>query len=134
MVSPSIGSVVLVKFPFSDLSNAKLRPALVIADAGRGDWVLCQITSKPYGDLFCIELKDGRLDGTWTAWHENGEKLREGAHKNDKEDGYWVEWDEKGRETKETFYRNGKEVRSRTAPPWEVEENDRPASILRSSV
>jgi len=56
MVSPSIGSVVLVKFPFSDLSNAKLRPALVIADAGRGDWVLCQITSKPYGDPRSIEI------------------------------------------------------------------------------
>jgi hypothetical protein len=29
------GSVVLVPFPFSDLSQAKLRPAVVMADAGR---------------------------------------------------------------------------------------------------
>jgi mRNA interferase MazF len=39
-----------VPFPFSDLSRSKLRPAVVLADAGRGDWILCQITSKPYAD------------------------------------------------------------------------------------
>ncbi len=49
-------SVVLVAFPFSDLSTSKLRPALVLADAGRGDWLLCQITSKPYGDPIAVEL------------------------------------------------------------------------------
>ncbi len=40
MVAPSVRAVVLVRFPFSDLSSTKLRPALVLADAGRGDWVL----------------------------------------------------------------------------------------------
>ncbi|HEU0092532.1 MAG TPA: hypothetical protein VFS78_10495, partial [Vicinamibacteria bacterium] len=42
------GVVVLVRFPFSDLSSSKLRPALVVAAAGGADWVLCQITSNPY--------------------------------------------------------------------------------------
>jgi mRNA interferase MazF len=37
-----------VRFPFSDLSQTKLRPAVVLADAGRGDWILCQVTSKPW--------------------------------------------------------------------------------------
>ena len=50
MVVPAIGAVVLVRFPFSDLSQSKLRPALVLANAGRGDQILCQVTSKPYGD------------------------------------------------------------------------------------
>ena len=36
--------------PFSDLSQSKVRPVVCLADAGRGDWVLCQITSSPYGD------------------------------------------------------------------------------------
>lgn len=31
------GAVVLVRFPFSDLSEAKLRPAVVLADCGRDD-------------------------------------------------------------------------------------------------
>ena len=58
MVSPAAGKVVLVPFPFSDLSQSKLRPAVVLADAGRGDWVLCQITSNPYGDLRAISLTE----------------------------------------------------------------------------
>ena len=53
---PTVGTVVLVHFPFSDLSQTKLRPASVLADAGRGDWVLCQITSKPYSDPRAIAL------------------------------------------------------------------------------
>ena len=50
------GRVVVVRFPFSDLTASKLRPAVVLAEAGRGDWVLCQITSKPYGDPRAIQL------------------------------------------------------------------------------
>jgi len=41
------GQVVLLPFPFSDLSRSKFRPALLLADAGRGDWIACQITRKP---------------------------------------------------------------------------------------
>ncbi|MDE2888538.1 MAG: type II toxin-antitoxin system PemK/MazF family toxin [Gemmatimonadota bacterium] len=59
MVAPATGGVVLVRFPFSDLSQTKLRPAVVLANAGRGDWVLCQITSKPYGDHRAITLDNG---------------------------------------------------------------------------
>lgn len=33
MVAPTAGAVVLVSFPFSDLSQAKLRPAVLLADA-----------------------------------------------------------------------------------------------------
>jgi len=54
----AVGLVVLVPFPFSDLSQAKLRPAVVLADAGRDDWILCQVTSNPYGDPRAIPLAD----------------------------------------------------------------------------
>lgn len=57
MVALTAGAVVLVRFPFSALSQTKLRPAVVLADAGRGDWILCQVTSKPYGDTRAIELE-----------------------------------------------------------------------------
>ena len=50
------GQVVIVHFPFFDLTASKLRPAVVLAEAGRGDWILCQITSKSYGDLHGIQL------------------------------------------------------------------------------
>ncbi len=50
------GAVVLVPFPFSDLSQSKLRPAVVVADAGRGDLVLCQVTSNAYSDPLAVEL------------------------------------------------------------------------------
>ena len=56
MVAPAAGAVVLVRFPFSDLSQSKLRPAVILADADRGDCILCQITSKRYGDASAIEL------------------------------------------------------------------------------
>jgi mRNA interferase MazF len=52
------GQVVLVQFPFSDLTASKLRPAVVLAEAGRGDWILCQINSKSYGDSRAIPLDD----------------------------------------------------------------------------
>ena len=56
MVIPSVGTVVLVRFPFSDLSRSKLRPAVVLADTGRNDWALCQVTSQSYTDPFAIEI------------------------------------------------------------------------------
>ena len=50
------GQVVLLPFPFSDLTRSKLRPALLLADAGRDDWIACQITSNPYADPHAILL------------------------------------------------------------------------------
>ena len=56
MVTPSVGSVVLVRFPFSDLSASKLRPAVVLAGVDRDDWILSQVTSNPYSDTSAVEL------------------------------------------------------------------------------
>ncbi len=49
--------VVSINFPFSDLSNTKLRPALVLANVGRNDFILCQITSKDYSDFSAISIQ-----------------------------------------------------------------------------
>ena len=62
MVTPSAGVIVTVSFPFSDLSSSRLRPAVVLADSGRGDWVLCQVTSKSYADSSAIKLEDEDFD------------------------------------------------------------------------
>lgn len=50
------GEVVLVPFPFSDLSRSKVRPALVLAEAGMNDWILCQVTSNPYADPLAVRV------------------------------------------------------------------------------
>ncbi len=59
MGAPAAGAIVLVRFPFSDLSGTKLRPAVVLADVGRGDCILCQVTSQPYGDHGAVTLEPG---------------------------------------------------------------------------
>ncbi|MDT7603976.1 MAG: mRNA interferase MazF [Acidobacteriota bacterium] len=58
MVTPSTAAVVLVPFPFSDLTQSKLRPAVVLARAGLNDFVLCQMTSNPYTDRLAIEIQN----------------------------------------------------------------------------
>lgn len=62
MVTPTAGSVVLVPFPFSDLSQSKRRPAVVLAGGERGDWILCQVTSNSYADARAVELKDSDFE------------------------------------------------------------------------
>jgi mRNA interferase MazF len=51
------GDVVVVPFPFSDLSGNKKRPALVIADLPGDDIILCQITSRHKSDPLALPLK-----------------------------------------------------------------------------
>ena len=56
MVIPKAGNVVVLPFPFSDLSESKVRPAVVLARANKSDWILCQITSNPYGDAQAVVI------------------------------------------------------------------------------
>lgn len=60
------GDVVVVPFPFSDLSASKKRPALIVATLRGNDKILCQITSVARTDEYSITLrnqdfKQGRL-------------------------------------------------------------------------
>jgi mRNA interferase MazF len=52
------GNVVVVPFPFSDLTQAKKRPALVISVLEGDDLILCQITSKRIKDKYAISIDD----------------------------------------------------------------------------
>lgn len=51
------GDVIVLPFPFSDLSLTKKRPALIITVLEGDDLILCQITSKAK-DKYSILLKD----------------------------------------------------------------------------
>lgn len=59
----SVRDIVFVSFPFSNLSDTKLRPALVLAYAQKNDWILCQITSKSYSDIQAVRIDED--DFTW---------------------------------------------------------------------
>lgn len=50
------GTVVVIPFPFTDLSGSKNRPALVLADLEGEDILLCQITSQQTKDKHSIAL------------------------------------------------------------------------------
>ena len=53
------GEIVVIPFPFSDLSASKRRPALVLADLPGDDVMLCQITSKNSpADPFSIPISN----------------------------------------------------------------------------
>ena len=50
------GQVVVVPFPFSDLTSTKRRPALVVAPLVGDDVILCQITTKNRLDGYSVSL------------------------------------------------------------------------------
>jgi mRNA interferase MazF len=52
------GDVVVVPFPFSDFTQAKRRPALVIAVPDGDDLILCQITSHNVRDDYAVPVYD----------------------------------------------------------------------------
>ena len=62
-----VGDIVETPFPYTDLSDIKSRPAIVIADIGMADWILCAITSRRYmraGDIAITraDIQSGALD------------------------------------------------------------------------
>lgn len=50
------GNIVVLPFPFSDLSSTKKRPALVVATMLGDDIILAQVTSKAVSDRYSIEI------------------------------------------------------------------------------
>ncbi len=58
MGSFAAGQVVLLAFPYSDLTRDEPRPVLLVAYAGRQDWITCLITSNPYADSRAVTLTE----------------------------------------------------------------------------
>ncbi len=56
------GDVVVVPFPFSNLAEAKRRPALLVAELERDDRILCQITSRHFKDRYAVGINDADFE------------------------------------------------------------------------
>ena len=64
-----VGDVVWTPFPYTDLSDFKPRPVVVVAESGPDDWddwIVCEVTSRRYripGDIEIgfEDMLDGRL-------------------------------------------------------------------------
>ena len=67
--------------------------------------------------------KDGKLDGSYTEWHENGQKAAEYTCKDGElYGGPWTRWRENGQKKSELFFNDGGFV---SATKWDEEGNAR---------
>ena len=66
MATLAKGDIVLFPFPYTDLSDRKLRPCLVLSEEMGEDIMLCQITSQRLRkDEYSVEMKPAdTTDGT----------------------------------------------------------------------
>ena len=58
-----VGDVVLTPFPFTDLSQIKIRPAVILTNVDMQDWVLCEITSSSQLRDLYIAIGPGDMEG-----------------------------------------------------------------------
>ena len=54
------------------------------------------------------KMKNGKKDGLWTSWYENGQKESEETFKDGKRDGLGTWWYENGQKFSEGTYKDGK--------------------------
>jgi mRNA interferase MazF len=56
MIQYKCGEIVLLEYPFSDISNIKKRPALVILDTGDDDVICARITTQIYNSNYDVNI------------------------------------------------------------------------------
>lgn len=61
------GEILLLKFPFSDASDVKRRPALVLIDVGDNDVVVARVTTHHTRSSFDVEIKNWQEAGLKAA-------------------------------------------------------------------
>lgn len=57
------GDIVVIPFPFTDLSQFKRRPALILKDLGNDDFLLAMITSKAYNSPYSLKIAETDFTG-----------------------------------------------------------------------
>ncbi len=61
MGAPSVGSVIIVPFPYADFTKVKKRPALVVGSAELDNLIICQITSQKQTSKSAIQIDDSHF-------------------------------------------------------------------------
>jgi len=56
------------------------------------------------------QIKDGKMEGTWTWFYSNGEKKRESIYINNKKEGLTYYWHPNGIKAKEIMYRDDRNI------------------------
>ena len=71
-------------------------------------------TGKVYGLLdginFEFHTKDGKIDGLWVTWHQNGQKFVQSNYRNGKQNGLESGWHKNGQKSQESSWKEGKVV------------------------
>ncbi len=55
-------------------------------------------------------VRDGKADGPFAAWHENGQMSEQGIYKAGKKEGLWILWGEDGKEVSRKKCKDDEEV------------------------
>ena len=83
----------------------------------RGQVVYLKGSDAPYtgkifglldGRNFEFHTNDGKIDGPWVTWHQNGQKEDEGIFKDGKADGLMTSWYKNGQKEVEGTFKDGK--------------------------
>jgi mRNA interferase MazF len=73
--------VVLVKFPFTDLTSSKVRPAIVVSNNyinSSDDIIVVMLTTQPVDPTHCVEVNNSVVDTpfkTYTTMNANCKKI-----------------------------------------------------------
>ena len=71
--------------------------------------------------------KNGKQDGKWTYWWENGQKGAEETYKDGKEEGLWTQWYENGQKRGEATFKDGSLI---SVKCWDEDGNEIDCSEL----
>ena len=97
---------------------------------GSGGWFQAPVTGKVYYDfgeksdlkkVYYGTLLNGKKDGFFTNWYENGQKESEVTYKDGKEEGLWITWHENGQKFSESIYKDGYMIEGKW---WDTEGNE----------
>ncbi len=73
-------------------------------------WVKDQKQEQGLRLLGLWRMKDGKKNGKWTAWYENGQMASEGSYQEDKKNGKWTAWYKNGQMASEGSYQEDKKI------------------------